>query len=202
MISKALELRFHRFYFTEILHKVSFTNVQESFEAATKLVFCLKTIDKTDTNLDVTTINGVNSRCLNRITVHTIHEEVNSRTHTYDLVTSIRSAHQIEMVETCTPSRATPCNPQNSTVIRQCQMNSEGNLFLDIPHYFRLNEIVDISQDRQVWKALQQSGPDPRVKQFHLQLQQSQARAHATTLQPSPRILIQLPPSCLPPPLC
>ena len=102
-------------------------------------------------NLDQRTcdkINGVNARCLSRITGKSCHEEASARTRTYDLVKSIRQrrhkwlGHILRM--------------QGDRLVKlavrvQFENGSAGNIFMNTPPHATYDQIVHVEQDRKTW---------------------------------------------------
>ena len=78
-------------------------------------------------------INGVNARCLNRITGRVVHVEASARTRTYDLVGDIRKrkykwlGHILRMDRSRLVKHA---------VAVQFVRNRHGNMFMDVPTHF------------------------------------------------------------------
>ena len=117
-------------------------------------MFSLFTYGSEAWNLDERTcaaINGANSRCLSRITGRTIHEEANVRTRTYDLVAAIRRTRLRWLGHIL---RLKSHRILRLATIRQHQMKNEGNLFMDVPHYLSLDDIIEQAQDRRAWKDM------------------------------------------------
>ena len=105
-------------------------------------------------NLDEKTraaLNGANSRCLSRITGRSIQEEANERTRTFDLVAAIRRTRARWLGHIL---RMGPHRMLYRAAIRQHEIGSEGNLFMDVPCHLPLQDIVAIAQDREEWKRM------------------------------------------------
>ena len=115
-------------------------------------------------NLDEKTraaLNGANSRCLSRITGRSIQEEASSRSRTFDLVAAIRRTRARWLGHIL---RMGPQRMLYRAAIRQHELGSEGNLFMDVPHYLSLPEIIAMAQDRNEWKRVMMSRIPPPMK--------------------------------------
>ena len=97
------------------------------------------------------TLNGANARCLSRITGRTIHEEASTRTRTFDLVAAIRRTRTRWLGHIL---RMGPSRMLYRTAIQQYKLGSEGNLFMDVPPHFTLEETIELAQDRTEWKMM------------------------------------------------
>ena len=99
-------------------------------------------------------LNGANAPCLSHITGHSIHEEASTRTRTFDLVEAIRRTRARWLGHIL---RMGPKRMIYHTVIRQHEMNHEGNLFADVSHNLSLVQIIELAQDRDEWKKVMAS---------------------------------------------
>ena len=94
-------------------------------------------------------INGVNARCLNRITGRVVHVEASARTRTYDLVGDIRKrkykwlGHILRMDRSRLVKHAAAV---------QFASNRHGNIFMDAPAHFEYRELEQLARLRDRWK--------------------------------------------------
>ena len=139
-------------------------------------------------NLDSATmasINGINARCLSRITGKSAHEEASARTRTYDLVRAIR-VRRLKWLGHIL--RMTGERLVKMAVRRQWQLGIEGNIFMDVPAGLTYTEVVALAQDRKAWKELTMNVEGSWVDTYFTSLSTVTVPPSQHTLALSPRL--------------
>ena len=96
-------------------------------------------------------INGVNARCVQRITGKSASEEASRHTRTYDLVMAVRQrrfkwlGHIFRMEGDSLVKLA---------VKVQYELGLPGNICMDAPHTDSFEDLVALANDRREWAAL------------------------------------------------
>ena len=68
-------------------------------------------------------------------------------------------------------------------------MRSAGNLFMDVPHYLSLAEVIDIAQDRQAWKEMIKDRiPEPNNPIYNYNKTPSNSTPSAPDTTPPPTL--------------
>ena len=105
-------------------------------------------------------INGVNARCLSRITGSTAHQEASRRTQTFDIITAIKKrkwkwlGHLLRL-----PNNKDGTERLVKTALRvQFNKNDKLNMLQGIPKVETFEELIELAQCRKRWRKIQPTG--------------------------------------------